>query len=145
MISGVNIHTYGNLWIYPFNYKKDPLATELRKKHRSMYEFLKEFKKEINQSDHLALFGNSSITVEYPSNGEAGDWFTGAKNILNLDVELGNKAPESNKFYPPKNILYSIITYNWNTFSRFLNHHAVDLTIKKLIIYKKSRAYNFQV
>jgi len=60
------------------------------------------------------------MTLDYSSNGEAGDWFVGAKNILNLDVELGNKDEESHKFYPPKNIIYDIVSYNWITFEKFL-------------------------
>ena len=32
-----------------------------------------------------------AFTLDYETNGEAGDWLTGAENILNLDVELGSK------------------------------------------------------
>lgn len=34
---------------------------------------------------------------------------TGAKNILNLDVELGNADERSNKFYPPKVLIDKIV------------------------------------
>lgn len=63
---------------------------------------MEEFKNENQRKDHTLLFGNASFTLDYETNGEAGDWLTGAKNILNIDVELGNKDPRSNKFYPPQ-------------------------------------------
>lgn len=75
------------------------------------------------------------MTLDYPSNGEAGDWFVGAQNILNLDVELGNKDEESHKFYPPKNIIYDIVSYNSITFEKFFEGHVVDLSLKKVKIY----------
>lgn len=66
------------------------------------FEFFKEFESEIKKTDHFICFGNAAMTLDYNSNGEAGDWLLGAKNVLNLDVELGSKDEESHKFYPPK-------------------------------------------
>lgn len=83
------------------------------------------------------------MTLDYPSNGEAGDWYIGAKNILNLDVELGNKDENSHKFYPPKNIIYDIVSYNWLTFEKFFISHNIDLNLKKLTIYEPLNIYTF--
>ena len=46
--------------------------------------------------DPHSVFGNAAETLDYASNGEAGDWLLGAKNILNLDVELGSDDDRSN-------------------------------------------------
>ncbi len=43
IISNINLHTYGNAWIYPFNYSKDKADQILKKKRKFIYEFLKEF------------------------------------------------------------------------------------------------------
>jgi len=52
---------------------------------------------------------------------------TGAKSILNIDVELGNKDPRSNQFYPPKVLIDHIIRYNWITMKDFILKHNIVL------------------
>lgn len=116
IVSGINIHTYGNVWIYPFNFKRDPHGSELSRNHRLLFDFYKELEQKVRSKDHHIVFGNASFTLDYPSNGEASDWLVGAKNILALDMELGSKEAESNKFYPPKNLVYSIVKYNYGAF-----------------------------
>ena len=56
----------------------------------------------MKNKNYQAFFGNAAYVLDYTSDGEAGDWFSGAKNILNLDVELGNLDSRSDRFYPPK-------------------------------------------
>lgn len=78
IVSGINIHTYGNVWIYPFNYSNDKDNNILKKKNKLFYNYFKEFEASIKKHDHFITFGNASMTLDYPSNGEAGDWFVGA-------------------------------------------------------------------
>ncbi len=63
---------------------------ELKRKNSCFYYYFKDFEQKMKKQRHYALFGNAAFTLDYQSNGEAGDWLTGAKNILNLDLELGN-------------------------------------------------------
>jgi len=43
IISGVNIHSYGNDWIYPYNYLNDKNNDLLKRTKRKIYDFLTEF------------------------------------------------------------------------------------------------------
>ena len=65
----------------------------------------------MKKKSQQALFGNAAYCLDYQSDGEAGDWLTGAKNILNVDIELGNKDKRSDDFYPPDFILDKIVRY----------------------------------
>ena len=43
IVSGVNIHSYGNDWIYPFNYVHDGSNRLLKRTKRLYYDFYNEF------------------------------------------------------------------------------------------------------
>lgn len=40
IVSAINIHSYGNAWIYPFNYVHDPNDRMLRHHNELFYNFL---------------------------------------------------------------------------------------------------------
>ncbi len=84
--------------------------------------------------DPHCVFGNAAETLDYASNGEAGDWLLGAKNVLNLDVELGNDDDRSNRFYNTKVLFDKIVRYNMIIMKDFLYKHIINFTLKKLVI-----------
>lgn len=43
IVSGVNIHSYGNDWIYPFNYVHDGSNSLLKRTKRLYFDFYNEF------------------------------------------------------------------------------------------------------
>lgn len=129
IVSCVNIHSYGNAWIYPFNFLHDGGDSYLKIHQPLFYNFFKEFEGENKRKGIKAHFGNSAFVLDYETNGEAGDWFTGAKNILNLDVELGNNNKQSDAFYPPKYLIPKIVRYNWIVMNDFLDKHIVALDL----------------
>jgi hypothetical protein len=145
IVSGVNIHSYGNAWIYPFNFVSDGGDDLLKKKKTLFFDFYKEFEADMHAKDHKALFGNAAFTLDYPTNGEAGDWMTGAKNILNLDVELGNLDKESDAFYPPVRLIDRIVRYNMIIMNDFLLKHTVDFSLKKVILNPNIFSINFEI
>lgn len=145
IVSGVNIHSYGNAWIYPFNFVADGGDLLLKKKKRIFYDFFKEFESKMKLKKHKALFGNAAFTLDYPTNGEAGDWLTGAKNILNLDIELGNLDKRSEGFYPPIRLIDRIVRYNWIIMKDFLFSHIIDLGLKKVIMNPHDFSISFEI
>ena len=134
IVSNVNIHTFGNSWIYPFNYVHDKQNHLLEKKYRLYFDFYKDFTDSMKRKHLSALFGNAFFALDYTTNGEAGDWFTGKKKILNIDLELGNLDRKSESFYPPQSILADIVRYNWLAMSEFLSKHSIDFS-HKVVIY----------
>lgn len=91
------------------------------------------------------IFGNASFTLDYETNGEAGDWLTGAKNILNIDLELGNKDPRSNQFYPPHVLIDKIVRYNWVTMKDYLLEHIINLKLIKVKFIPKKFEVRFEI
>ena len=134
IVSCVNIHTYGNAWIYPYNYIHDGNNHLLESKQPLIFNFYKEFENKMIEKGQRAHFGNSAFVLDYPTNGEAGDWFTGAKNILNIDVELGDDSKPSEQFYPPREIHARIVRYNWIIMKQYLTSHIVDFHLNSLTI-----------
>lgn len=139
----VNIHTFGNTWIIPFSFVSDKTNHYLQVKRPLFYDFYNEFEESLKKRNMHVKFGNASFTLDYPTNGNAGDWFTAKKNILNLDVELGNSDPQSDQFYPPQDILASIVNYNWKVMKLFLEDLIIDLR-HKVIIFKDRIRFEIQ-
>ena len=142
IVTDVNIHTYGNAWIYPYNYVNDKSNELLRNKNRLFFDYYNEFIGRMKHKNLKALFGNAAFALDYSTNGEAGDWFTGKKKILNIDVELGNNDKKSEQFYPPKSILSDIVRYNWLAMKEYLYTHIVDFNHR--VVYYPSQI-NFEI
>ena len=140
IVSAVNLHSYGNAWIYPYNYIADKNDHELELQNRLFSDFLTQFKTDMEAKQLKALFGNSPFILDYSTNGEAGDWFTGKKDILGLDLELGSQDPLSDSFYPPQSMLSDIVRYNWLVMKEFLFSHIVEFK-HRIIIYPKKISF----
>lgn len=132
IVTGINMHTYGNAWIFPFNFVHDSGNHLLEKKKPKFYKFYKEFVADMKHKHEKADYGNAQKTVQYPTNGEAGDWMTEEHNIINLDVELGNLDKRSDQFYPPKSIIPNIVSYNFKVFRQFFWKHNIDLELHQV-------------
>ena len=132
IVTGVNMHTYGNAWIYPFNFVSDAQNVELRKVKPKFYRFFNNFVTEMRQKNLRADFGNSMGTINYTTNGEAGDWLIGEKNIMNLDVELGDLDHNSDKFYPLASMIPNICRYNYQIFQQFFFKHNIQLLLQSV-------------
>ena len=85
-----NYHTWGNLYITPFNYL-DKIASDnlLKSNYSIFYSMYKEFEKEANLPKEYS-FGNAINTIHYKTVGDATDWFLMDKKILSFSPELGN-------------------------------------------------------
>jgi hypothetical protein len=85
-----NYHTWGNLYITPFNYLDKASSDNLLKNNYSIfYSMYKEFEKEANLPKEYS-FGNAINTIHYKTVGDATDWFLMDKKILSFSPELGN-------------------------------------------------------
>ena len=107
-----NYHTWGNLYIIPFNYL-DKASSEnlLRTNYTLFYLMYKEFEKEANFPKDYA-FGNAINTIHYKTIGDATDWFLMDKKILSFSPELGNSDKNSQKFYPNRNVTFEVLKEN---------------------------------
>ena len=107
-----NYHTWGNLYITPFNYLDKNSSENLLKNNFSIfYEMYKEFEKEANLPKGYA-FGNAVQTINYKTIGDATDWFLMDKKILSFSPELGNDDRNSRQFYPNRNVTFNVLKEN---------------------------------
>jgi hypothetical protein len=143
IVTGVNIHTFGNTWIYPFSFVSDKSNHYLQVKKPLFYDFYKEFQNEIEKMGIDTKFGNASFTLDYPTNGNSGDWLTSKKNILSLDVEIGNDDKKSEQFYPPRNIIADTVQYNLKVMRPFIYSHNVDFR-HKIILFPRKIIFELQ-
>ena len=71
----MNFHSYGNIFIHPFNYMSTKHKYPINA-YQDAINFYETFKKEVaGVSD--AKYGNAMDTVEYKTDGEASDWMLG--------------------------------------------------------------------
>ena len=143
IVTGINMHSYGNAWIFPFNFVHDSKNKLLEKKKPKFYKFYREFVADMKRKHEKADYGNAEGTVQYPTNGEAGDWLTETHNVVNLDVELGNLDQRSEQFYPPRRIIPDICQYNFKVFRQFFWKHSVDLELHQVKRNLRKKSINF--
>ncbi len=89
VISAMNFHAYGNMWIWPFNYSNSRLFTKDNEIDKNIWRFFNDFESIVKAITPTALYGNAISMVKYRSFGEASDWMLGAKNIVAFSPELG--------------------------------------------------------
>ena len=145
IVSCVNIHSYGNAWIYPFNFVHDGSDHLLNVKRPLFGNFYKQFANEMKEKGHKAFYGNAAFVLDYAANGEAGDWYAGAKNILNIDVELGDTTKASDRFYVRRELIPKIVRYNWIVMKEFLRKHTVTFSLQSVIINKAEPVLTFEI
>jgi hypothetical protein len=139
IVTAVNNHSYGNCWIYPYNFINDTENELLEKKKPKFYKFYQEFTAEMEGAQNVATFGNNAKTINYETNGEAGDWMLEKQNIIDLDVELGNLDSKSDSFYPPRDQIHSICEYNYNVYEAFFWKHNIDVVMHNIQRNKKNK------
>ena len=101
----LNMHSYGNLLIHPFNYLN--FRNERFKKH-SLYPNYERFILEAAVPQSY-LIGNGPATVRYMANGEATDWMLAAMNLLTFSPELC----DVNTFFPTQSEVLKCVKENF--------------------------------
>jgi hypothetical protein len=143
IVTAINMHTYGNAWVYPFNFVHDKDNLLMKKQKPKFYNFYNEFVHQMKEEHERATYGNAQSTVQYPTNGEAGDWITELYNVINLDVELGNLDKRSERFYPPKSIIPNILQFNFQVFRQFFWKHNIDIHLHQVTRNAEKKTFTF--
>lgn len=124
----MNFHTYGNMWIRPFNFQKktnDPIPQNIQK---NLYSFYEDFEKEVKKASPGTQYGNAIQMVGYSSSGEASDWMFGEKGIISLSPELGSNNKQAQTFYCPRDLIFDVIQENYKVVDLFLQKNTFDVT-----------------
>jgi len=124
--SAMNFHSFGNMWIHPFNYMK--VANKFPKTTlHSVVDFYKEFGKEVHENSDGA-YGNAIEMVNYATDGEASDWMLGERGIISFSPELGSLNPQAQDFIIPKSLIFSVIQENFKVIELFLEKNVFKMT-----------------
>ena len=119
--SAMNFHTFGNIWIHPFNYMKEagkyPINIE-----QGIINFYESFKDEVKKVSE-SQYGNAIETVNYATDGEASDWMLGEHRIISFSPELGSLNPNAQSFFIDKDLIYPVIQENYKVIEYFLNRN----------------------
>lgn len=116
----INFHTWGNLFIIPFNYDDQWNKEMVNKEIYKMYE-------DIRDSGTLPqgmLFGNGKQTIQYTANGDATDWMATQNGILAISPELGINNGLTDKFFPNQEWTKPIMEQNF----KWINYTMLKLS-----------------
>jgi hypothetical protein len=124
----INFHTWGNLFIIPFNYDNQWNSELINMPIYPMYD-------DIRDNGNLPqgmLFGNGMQTIKYTSNGDATDWMA-SSGSLSISPELGTKNRATNKFFPNQEWVKPIMQENfpWVNYTMFKLSSQIDTKIVK--------------
>ena len=124
--TAMNFHTYGNIWIHPFNYLKSvegfPENTD-----PTVVNFYERFKSVVGVLSN-AKHGNAYSTINYTSDGEASDWMLGEKKIISFSPELGSTDSRLQDFFFSQNLIYQAIDENYRVIRKFLEMNIFQPT-----------------
>ena len=89
-----NFHSYGNMYITPFNSLEGPI---LKEAFPVAWNLFQEILEESDTPEGLRV-GTAGELLNYTSPGEASDWILAATGIPAISPELGTNDPETNHF-----------------------------------------------
>lgn len=123
----INFHTWGNLFIIPFNYDDQWNHEMINTPIYKMYE-------DIRDSGNLPagmLFGNGKQTIQYSANGDATDWMAKQNDMMSISPELGIKNRATDRFLPDQKWVKPIIEENfkWINFTIFKLSSQIETKI----------------
>lgn len=118
--SAMNFHSWGNLWITPYNYYKNSDYSKVMEP--LVHDFYRDFQERIREMGYTK-FGNGEETIQYVANGEASDWMLGVHRIISMSPELGDDRPDTDKFYPPKESIPQILDFDWPVVDLFFQRN----------------------
>lgn len=123
IVSAMNFHAYGNIWIKPFNFlhRKEAEPTNTKAK---FLRFYKEFEKEVVRYSPKAQYGNAIKTVGYSTDGEGSDWMFGEKEIVAFSPELGSSSGKAESFYVAKEVIFEVIQENYKIVDLFMQRNT---------------------
>lgn len=124
IISVMNFHCYGNLWIRPPNFaqKYDPDPLDELPYAKSLY---KDFE-ENAPVPKGGLVTNAVNAVDYTASGEASDWFLFKKGIFSWSPELGTNEQDTDDFYITQPAQKRSLIKDYKAVQYFIGKHSPD-------------------
>jgi len=138
-----NYHTFGNFFLIPYSYVRDPTNKLLEENSNNFYEIYKDFFKEEN-FPQFYRFGNAIDLLSYSSEGDASDWMLAEKGILSFSPELGNADFKSEKFYPDISTALQILRENFSSALFGIQKSSYSLKFNFIRTFNYKNNYNYE-
>ena len=142
IISAMNFHCYGNLWIRPPNFasksEPDPLD-ELPEAKKLYMDFA-----ENAPVPSGGLVTNAVYAVDYTASGEASDWFLLKKNIFSWSPELGTNEHSTDDFYIDQSSQRSALIQDYKAIEYFIRRHTPHFVFYSQIFVEQKSPINNQ-
>lgn len=127
IVSAMNFHAYGGLWIYPTNYQAKEGENLLAKLNKRMYKAYSYFMETSKLPDGDKA-GNAMKTIQYYASGEASDWMLMKANVFSFSPELGSSSVlHADEFYPSADRHALILNSEYPMIESFLRYHVPKL------------------
>ena len=135
VVSAMNFHCWGNLWIHPFNFlgrsgEKNPM--ESMPNIKALYQRFEEEAPVPKGGE----FGRAITTVGYPAPGEASDWMLAYYKIFAWSPELGNRDRISMNFYVSPEEQRRILKSDYPMLQYFYKIHLPYLSLESMVAKK---------
>lgn len=121
VILGLNFHSYGNLWVRPYNFSVEETLNNF-KLDAHVLSFYKRMKTNILQLCPYAQVGNAQQMVNYMCKGESSDWMLGELGIVAYSPELGYSDSNYDTFFLPKDLINKALDENFNVIAMLMSN-----------------------
>ena len=132
LVTALNLHCYGNLWIHPYNFLEKNEHLSMEKEQPVLFNLYQDFKKTAKFPEG-AVIGNAVSIIDYSATGEASDWMTYKKNIFSWSPELGAQGLESDNFYISEQDQKLVMKEQYPIIKQLIDRHALRLSVDELI------------
>ncbi len=139
IVSAMNFHAFGNMWIHPFNYMHEPGKYPVNIDQKYI-DFYKDFGVDVSKVTKTK-YGNAIEMVNYSTDGEASDWMLGEKRIVSFSPELGSFNPKAQSFYIPQDLIFEVIQENYKVIDLFLKRNIFKVTKFQIGIINKKQLF----
>ena len=128
VLSALNFHSWGNLWVHPYNYLKvGEACCTMSEKQPELWKLYDHFKSNSIFPDKVSI-GPARDVVGYSTSGEASDWMALNRSIMAWSPELGIKK-DNDEFITSTKEQREVISAHYPTVLDFINRHDINLRV----------------
>lgn len=129
IVSALNLHAYGNLWVHPYNFVDKGEVLLMKDEQPCLFKLYDDFMKTATFPEGVEI-GDAIKIVGYSAPGEATDWMAYKKNIFAWSPELGSKDIKDDDFYIQPDDQKKVVKTQYPTIRQFIDKHRVNLAIE---------------
>lgn len=128
IVSAINFHCWGNLWIHPYNYMRPLEQGGMQIDQPDLWKLYQNFHKMVTLAPGTKT-GPARDLVGYSASGEASDWMATKLNIFAWSPELGSNNPATDEFYISPTLQREVIDAQYPVMKQFFGLHQMKVEV----------------